>query len=43
MKLKKYLTIALSVVMATAVLTGCSSSSDDAAKKDDKAYVFSIL
>ena len=40
MKLKKYLTIALSAVMATAVLTGCSSSSDDAAKKDDKGSVY---
>ena len=29
-KLKKYLTIALSAVMATVALTGCSSSSDDA-------------
>ena len=34
-KLKKYLTIALSTVMATVALTGCSSSSDDAASKDD--------
>ena len=33
-KLKKYLTIALSAVMATVALTGCSSSSDDAVKGD---------
>ena len=39
-KLKKYLTIALSAVMATAALTGCSSSSDDAAKSDDEGSVY---
>lgn len=33
-KLKKCLTLALSAVMATAVLTGCSSSSDDESKED---------
>lgn len=39
-KLKKYLTIALSAVMATVALTGCSSSSDDAAKDDEKGSVY---
>lgn len=39
-KLKKYLTIALSAVMATVALTGCSSSSDDAAKGDEKGSVY---
>ena len=34
MKLKKYLTIALSAVMATVALTGCSSSSNDSASDD---------
>ena len=29
MKFKKFLTIALSAVMVTAALTGCSSSSDE--------------
>lgn len=39
-KLKKYLTIALSAVMATVALTGCSSSSDDAAKDDEQGSVY---
>ena len=39
MKLKKYLTVALSAVMVTAALTGCSSSSDDKAS-DDKGSVY---
>lgn len=39
-KLKKYLTIALSAVMATVALTGCSSSSDDAAKGDEQGSVY---
>lgn len=39
-KLKKYLTIALSAVMATVALTGCSSSSDDGAKGDEKGSVY---
>lgn len=39
-KLKKYLTIALSAVMATVALTGCSSSSDDAAKDDSEGSVY---
>lgn len=39
-KLKKYLTIALSAVMATVALTGCSSSSDDAAQDDGKGSVY---
>ena len=39
-KLKKYLTIALSAVMATVALTGCSSSSDDAAKRKEKGSVY---
>ena len=34
-KLKKFVTIALSAVLTTSVLTGCSSSSDDSAAKDD--------
>ncbi|MGL5329217.1 MAG: ABC transporter substrate-binding protein [Peptostreptococcaceae bacterium] len=34
-KLKKFVTIALSAVLTTAALTGCSSSSDDGAAKDD--------
>lgn len=34
MKLKKYLTIALSAVMATVALTGCSSSSNDSSSDD---------
>lgn len=38
-KLKKYLTIALSAVMATVALTGCSSS-DDAAQDDGKGSVY---
>lgn len=39
-KLKKYLTIALSAVMATAMLTGCSSTSDDTAKDDTEGSVY---
>ena len=39
-KLKKYLAIALSVVMATAALTGCSSTSDDSAKDDGEGSVY---
>lgn len=39
-KLKKYLTIALSAVMATVALTGCTSSSDDAAKDDGEGSVY---
>lgn len=39
-KLKKYLTIALSAVMATVALTGCASSSDDAAQDDGKGSVY---
>ena len=40
-KLKKYLTVALSAVMATVALTGCSStSSDDAAKNDSEGSVY---
>jgi len=38
-KLKKYLTIALSAVMATVALTGCSSSSDGS-KDDEKGSVY---
>lgn len=38
-KLKKYLTIALSAVMATVVLTGCSSSGDGS-KDDEKGSVY---
>ncbi|MCC3866287.1 ABC transporter substrate-binding protein [Terrisporobacter petrolearius] len=38
-KLKKYLTIALSAVMATVALTGCSSS-DDGSKDDQKGSVY---
>ena len=40
-KLKKFVTIALSAVLTTAALTGCSSSSDDsAAKEDGKGSVY---
>ena len=39
MKFKKYLTIALSAVMVTAALTGCSSSSDKSST-DDKGSVY---
>jgi len=39
MKLKKYLTIALSAVMATVALTGCSSSGDGS-KDDEKGSVY---
>ncbi len=39
-KLKKYLTIALSAVMATVALTGCTSSSDDAAQGDSEGSVY---
>ncbi|MGL5316259.1 MAG: ABC transporter substrate-binding protein [Peptostreptococcaceae bacterium] len=39
-KLKKFVTIALSAVMATAALTGCSSSSDDSAASDGKGQVY---
>ncbi|UPA30470.1 ABC transporter substrate-binding protein [Terrisporobacter glycolicus] len=38
-KLKKYLTIALSAVMATVALTGCSSSGDGS-KDDEKGSVY---
>ncbi|MCC3870379.1 ABC transporter substrate-binding protein [Terrisporobacter mayombei] len=38
-KLKKYLTIALSAVMATVALTGCSSS-NDSSKDDEKGSVY---
>lgn len=38
-KLKKYLTIALSAVMATVALTGCSSSGDGS-KDDEKSSVY---
>ena len=38
-KLKKYLTIALSAVMATVALTGCSSS-NDGSKDDEKGSVY---
>ncbi len=38
-KLKKYLTIALSAVMATVALTGCSSSGDGS-KDDEKGLVY---
>lgn len=40
-KLKKFVTIALSAVLTTAALTGCSSSSDDStAKEDGKGSVY---
>ncbi|WP_195941101.1 ABC transporter substrate-binding protein [Romboutsia sp. 1001713B170131_170501_G6] len=40
-KLKKFVTIALSAVLTTVALTGCSSSSDDsAAKEDGKGSVY---
>ena len=39
-KLKKCLTIALSLAMATVSLTGCSSSSDDVAKSDEQGSVY---
>ncbi|WP_092923313.1 ABC transporter substrate-binding protein [Romboutsia hominis] len=40
-KLKKFVTIALSAVLTTAALTGCSSSSDDStAKEDGKRSVY---
>lgn len=38
-KLKKYLTIALSAVMATVALTGCSST-NDGSKDDEKGSVY---
>lgn len=34
-KLKKFVTIALSAVLMTTALTACSSSSDESAAKDD--------
>jgi hypothetical protein len=42
MKLKKCLTVALSAIMATAALTGCSSSSDKSSgtSSDDKGSVY---
>ena len=39
-KLKKFVTIALSTVLTTVALTGCSSSSDDSATNDDKGSVY---
>ena len=40
-KIKKFVTIALSAVMTTVALTGCSSSSDDStAKEDGKGSVY---
>lgn len=39
-KMKKFVTLALSTVMATAMLTGCSSSSDDASTDDGKGQVY---
>ncbi len=39
-RMKKFVTLALSAVMATAMLTGCTSSNDDTAAKDDKGQVY---
>ena len=42
MKLKKYLTVALSAVMVTGLLTGCSSSSDEASDDTGSVYYLSF-
>lgn len=39
-KLKKVVSIALSVIMSTVVLTGCTSSSDNKASDDGKGSVY---
>ncbi len=39
-RMKKFVTLALSAVMATAMLTGCTSSNDDTAAKDGKGSVY---
>ena len=39
-KLKKFVTIALSAVLTTSVLTGCSSTSDDSAAKNENGSVY---